>query len=126
MLTLNFDETMDAASVAIAAVSLHNARPPALTTSYTFTGGTPSTVDSTTITVALTETDTNALKQNTALATGTADTWLTLAAGAVSDASSLPIDTIPSSAAVQAAAFEADAVNPARLSLWLGRPHKVV
>jgi hypothetical protein len=112
VLTLNFDETVDAASVKITEISLHNARPPSLTTSYTFDDGTPSVVDSTTITVALKVGDTNALKRDTALATSTADTWLTLSTDAVSDAYGLKIDPITSLAAVQADEFEEDKHNP--------------
>ena len=112
VVTLVFDEVINASSVLTSGLTIQNATsvPAAPSDSLTLTGGTVSTTSSTRITVTLTTADLNALKANTNLGTSTANTFVSLALDAVKDMEENGI--VASRTAVQATAVNLDTTAP--------------
>jgi len=83
------------------------------------TGGTVSPVDSTVISITLTDKDCNKLKQSAALGVSRGTTWLAFGKAAASDMSANPIDELPNGKAMKASFFVQDATKPKAKSFAL-------
>jgi len=83
-MTLVFDETVDASTVAVGEITLQDAAS-SPTTTRTLVNSTPSVTDSATIVITLSTLDFNAIIEDTGLGTGTSDSYFVLTALTVDD-----------------------------------------
>ena len=92
-----FDEPMNAGSLVAASVTLHNN---GASETYTLTNSTGNLNGPTTVVINLSTTDFNAIVDKIGLCTGTSDSYLTLAQGAIEDMGGKDIDAVASVQAV--------------------------
>ena len=110
-LTLTFSETIHAESVDTAKIDIRASQTMGAA-SRQLTGGTVSSNNSTDVIITLTTADLDALNAVRGLATGTANTFITLRAGAVTDMSGNKIDGIIEISGVQATSVEGEITSP--------------
>jgi len=103
---MSFSESVEASSVSATELTLHNAASP--TFSFTLTEGIVSLVDGTTISVNLSTSDMNLLKQREDMATGLGNTYLSLTAQALNDMNNNAVVAINALTPLQAQRFTDD------------------
>jgi hypothetical protein len=107
VLTLVFSETVKASTIAVTDITLHGG-----SDFYILTGGTPSTQDSTTITIDLSTTDTNALKTLGTIARSSATTKISFPSSLIKDMTAVAATSVPAMTPTGVRNFWADNVNP--------------
>ena len=115
LVTMTFDETMKASTLSGTQLTFYNAVAGGASF-MALTGGVPPTVDSTVLTLSLSETDFNELQKREDLATGTTDTFLSITS-VVEDMNTNTVVGLAPAVAQQAKTFVADAVA-ATLKHW--------
>ena len=112
LLSLTFDETVDASTVNISAFTLVN-RPAGYTSSHTISAPSSSTVvDSHVINITLSQDDLNDIKSISDLATMISDTYITAVEDAVRDMSTNLLVPINDQSALQVTNYTADTTFP--------------
>ena len=117
VITLNFSETVDASTTVTTGFTLQDAASASLGKSFTLTGGTVSSTDSTQITITLSTADSNSIKAIENMAKAQSNSYIRFDASAVTDMASNVISAIANGSAVQASAYTADTTAPT-LSSW--------
>ena len=108
---LTFSETILASAVQPHLYTLQNSVPPT-TTSYTLTGGSPTSLSETEVMITPSLSDFNAITALEGLARGTASSYLSVTAGGASDSSGNAVVAIASANALQATSYQADTGAP--------------
>ena len=111
LLRLSFDETVNAASLDVTALSFVN-RATASDATYQLTDSTISTIDSAVIDVMLSPRDLNAIKAIDSLATSFSTTFLTASRNTVQDMSGNRLTPITADSALQVSLYMQDMVLP--------------
>ena len=112
-LSLTFDETVNAATFNVSAVTIVNRAFRSLVR-YTLVDSTPSNMNSATIEVALSDGDFNAVKAISDLATSASDTYIIATPYTVQDMNNNPLSAISDDSALQVSGYTRDS-NPPRL-----------
>ena len=111
--TLTFSEIMHSTSLNPSGITLQNTSDSAgYITMYTLTGGTVSSVNSTTVSVTLIFFDLNNLKLITNLAISTDTTLISLERGTIEDVNGNDVSAIYSTSALKASNFVQDVIRP--------------
>ena len=106
VITFSFSEAVDASTLVPTEITLHNAASP--TSSFPLGSGTTSTADGTVLTVTLSTSDMNELKQREDMATGRVDTYLSITAAALNDMNVQPLVEVTATLPMQASQFTQD------------------
>jgi hypothetical protein len=109
-MTFTFNEPVDASTLDISRITIQDQQGASQTVGLS--AASSSSFDGEIISCPLSSTDTNALKANTALATGRSNTWLRMTTGAVRDMFGVNLAAIDNLAAKQVASYTADASDP--------------
>ena len=117
-IVVTFDEPVKASSFKPAELTIQNAAPASTGSSYKLNGGTKSTTNGLEVSVVMTVTDLNAIK-NKAMATGKGDTYMTLTADAVADMNSNKVTAVADKDGKPASAFVSDTRKPSLSSFTL-------
>ena len=111
ILELSFSESISGNSTMPVSFTLLESPLP-MAQQHRLTGGAASSEDSPTLTIQLTESDLNAVKALTSLATGTENTYISFFSNAVTDLSNRGIQQLPASLAINASSFTEDTTIP--------------
>ena len=120
VLSLVFDETVSANSLDVTQLTLQaSATANASISMYTITGGTGLSSDNPVLVIEFSSVDANSIKGLTDLATGPANTFISLTSQAVEDTNGNPVTTVPPNGALQVTSFTPDTTSPVLLSYTL-------
>ena len=109
-MVFTFNEPVDASTLDLSRITIQDQQGASQTVGLS--AASSSSFDGEIISCSLSTTDVNALKANTALATGRSNTWLRMTPGAVQDTFGVDSASIDNLGAIQAASYIDDATNP--------------
>jgi hypothetical protein len=110
-LVMTFNEIVDASSLAPTGITIQDAATKNYA-KYTLTGGTTASSDGTSIDIALSTGDLNAIKAEQMLAKGTGSSYLTITSATITDIAGNGVTAVADGAGTQASSYTADATAP--------------
>jgi len=114
VISLMFDETVQANSLNVEEITLQNNRPYTGNYSYTLTGGTTSMIDSTVLIINITDNDLNEIKRIRGLASNAneSNAYVSITNDTVVDMNNNPIKSVPNPSAIRVNNFVEDTTPP--------------